>query len=131
MRCSHASRSSWEGDVREPVIDLTRIAALGDPATEQGRSALIEIFRIYFDNVSVACAGMRRAGSADDVQRQAHRARGASGVVGAVELAAAFADIEARAAAGEAMPPEVFDELERQVIELRQAVAARIGRDFQ
>lgn len=117
--------------MREAAIDLSRIATIGDPATEQGRSALIEIFRIYFDNVSIACAEMRRAGSADEVRRQAHRARGASGVVGAVGLTSTFADIEARAAAGEAMLSDVFDELERQVAEVRQAVTTRIGRDFQ
>ena len=42
-------------------IDLSLKPALGDPSTDQGRRALAEIFRLYFDNVAAACAEMRRA----------------------------------------------------------------------
>lgn len=115
----------------EPTIDLTRTAALGDPETAQGRAALVEIFRVYFDNVGVACSEMRRATSPDVVRVQAHRAKGASGIVGAVALTTIFADLEARAAAGETVPDEAFDEIERQLAGLRQAVSARTGEDFQ
>ncbi|MGE3959083.1 MAG: Hpt domain-containing protein [Vicinamibacterales bacterium] len=115
----------------EPLIDLTRTAALGDPGTPQGRAALVEIFRVYFDNVGAACDEMRRATSADVVRAQAHRAKGASGIVGAVALTTIFADLEARAAAGETVPDEAFDEIERQLAGLRQAVSARTGEDFQ
>ncbi|MGC4085127.1 MAG: Hpt domain-containing protein [Vicinamibacterales bacterium] len=115
----------------EPVIDSARTAAFGDPETEPGRSALIEIFRVYFDNVSAACAQMRRAASSEEVRAHAHRAKGASGVVGAVALTAAFADIESRAAAGEDVPADVFDDVDRDVEALRRLLATRIGEEFQ
>lgn len=116
----------------EPVIDLTRTAALGDPSTEAGRTALIEIFRVYFDNVSAACAEMRRAAASPEVVRvHAHRAKGASGVVGAVALTTRFADVEAMAAAGETVPAGVFDEVDHELAALRQAVSAQIGKDLQ
>lgn len=116
----------------EPVLDLMRTAALGDPSTAAGRTALIEIFRVYFDNVDAACAEMRQAAASPDVVRKhAHRAKGASGVVGAVGLTTTFADLEAMAAAGETIPPAMFDDIDRQLTALRQAVSAQIGEDLQ
>lgn len=115
----------------EPVLDLMRTAALGDPSTATGRTALIEIFRVYFDNVTAACAEMRQASAPEVVRTHAHRAKGASGVVGAVSLTTTFADIEAMAAAGETIPPAMFDDIDRQLTALRQAVSAQIGEDFQ
>lgn len=116
----------------DPVIDLTRTSAIGDPSTDAGRTALSEIFRVYFDNVSVACAEMRRAVASPDVVRtHAHRAKGASGVVGAVALTTMFADLEAMAAAGETVPAGIFDAIDHQLAALRQAVSAQIGEDLQ
>lgn len=116
----------------EPVLDLTRTAALGDPSTTPGRTALIEIFRVYFDNVSAACTEMRQAAASPDVVRKhAHRAKGASGVVGAIALTRMFADLESMAAAGETIPPAMFDDVDRQLTALRQAVSAQIGEDLQ
>lgn len=114
----------------DSVIDLARTAALGDPATETGRAALVEIFRVYFDNVAVACADMRSATSPEAVRAHAHRARGASGIVGAKALTMVFADLEARAAAGETVPNEVYDDIDRQLVGLRRVVAARLGEDL-
>lgn len=114
------------------VLDLARTVALGDPATAAGRSALIEIFRVYFDNVTAACTEMRQtATSSDEVRKQAHRAKGASGVVGAVALSRLFADLEAMAAAGETCQPSMFDDVDRQLTALRQAVSAQIGEERQ
>ena len=108
-------------------INLSLKSALGDPSTHEGRLALAEIFRLYFDNVSTACLEMRRAESAEDVRRHAHRAKGASGVVGAVSLAGDFADLEARAAAGETISGDTYDDIERRLSSLRLEVAAQIG----
>jgi HPt (histidine-containing phosphotransfer) domain-containing protein len=116
----------------DSVLDLARTAALGDPATDAGRAALIEIFRVYFDDVTTACSEMRQAAtSSDDVRKQAHRAKGASGVVGAVALGRLFADLEAMAAAGETCPPAMFDDVDRQLTALRLAVSAQIGEELQ
>ena len=112
------------------AIDFTRTAALGDPATKQGREALSEILRIYFQNASSACAEMRRAGSPEEVRRHAHRAKGASGVVGAVTMSRLFADVEARAAAGEIIGTVTYDDLESRLASLRQAAATELGVDL-
>jgi HPt (histidine-containing phosphotransfer) domain-containing protein len=112
------------------VIDLTRTAALGDPSTEAGRGALAEIFRLYFENAAAACADMRHAGSPDDVRRHAHRAKGASGIVGAAGMSRLFADVEARAAAGETIGTDTFDDLERRLAALRLAAAMQLGVDL-
>ena len=112
------------------VIDFTRTAALGDPATEQGRGALAGIFRLYFENAAAACADMRRAGSPDEVRRHAHRAKGASGVVGAATMSRLFADVEARAAAGEAIGAETYEHLESRLAALRLAVTMQLGLDL-
>ena len=111
-------------------IDLSLKPALGDLSTDEGRLALVEIFRVYFENVATACAEMRRAQSSEDVRRHAHRARGASGVVGAAGLVREFADLEARAAAGEAISGETYDEIDRRLTSLRQEVTAQIGQEL-
>lgn len=111
-------------------INLSLTPALGDPSTDEGRMALVEIFRLYFENVATACAEMRRAQSPEDVRRHAHRAKGASGVVGAAGLVREFADLEARAAAGEAIPRETYDDIERRLTSLRQDVAEQIGQEL-
>lgn len=118
-------------DVDEPLVDLTRTAALADPATEAGQAALVEIFRAYFDNVCAASDAMRRATAPEDVRAQAHRAKGASGIVGAVGLAALFADLEVRAAAGESVTRDVFDQIDAQLAALRRTITAWLGRDLQ
>ena len=111
-------------------IDLSLKPALGDLSTDEGRLALAEIFHVYFENVATACAEMRRAQSSEDVRRHAHRARGASGVVGAAGLVRAFADLEARAAAGEAISGDTYDEIDRRLTSLRQEVTAQIGQEL-
>jgi len=116
--------------VQPDAIDFTRTAALGDPSTEQGREALAEILRIYFQNASAACSDMRRAGSPDDVRRHAHRAKGASGVIGAVTMSRLFADVEARAAAGEIIDTGTYDDLEGRLASLRIAAATELGVDL-
>lgn len=114
------------------VIDLTRTSALGDPSTSAGRSALIELFRAYFENVTTACAEMRRAVASPEVVRaHAHRAKGASGVVGAVALTTRFGDLEAMAAAGETVPAGIFDMIDEQLMALRRAVTTFTGEDPQ
>lgn len=115
----------------ERELDLARTVALGDPSTEEGREALVEIFHAYFDNVTATVTQMRQTTSSDDVKAHAHRAKGASGVVGASALAAVFADIEARAAAGETVPPDAYDDIERRLASLRQTASARIGVELQ
>ena len=112
------------------AIDFTRTAALGDPSTEQGRAALAEILRLYFENAATACADMRHAGSPDEVRRHAHRAKGASGVVGAVMMSRLFADLEARAAAGETIGADTYDDLEGRLAALRVAAAMQLGVDL-
>jgi HPt (histidine-containing phosphotransfer) domain-containing protein len=116
--------------VNDDHLDLTKTAAIGNPATAEGRAALVEIFRLYFDNVNQACAAMRGPLTSDDLRVQAHRAKGASGVVGARVLAGAFADLEARAAAGETPGSDVYDELEQQLADLRRTVSAALGVEF-
>ncbi len=115
----------------EREFDLARTLALGDPDTEEGRTALVEIFRAYFDNVSATIAAMRSSTSSDDVKAHAHRAKGASGVVGASGLIASFDDLESRAAAGEDVAADTYDELERQLASLRRTVSARLAVDLQ
>ena len=112
------------------VIDFTKTAALGDPSTEPGRAALAGILRVYFENASAACADMRRAGSPGEVHRHAHRAKGASGVVGAVGMSRLFADLEARAAAGEIFGAGTYDELESRLAALRLSAAMQLGVDL-
>lgn len=112
-------------------FDLARTMALGDPATDAGRTALVEIFRAYFDNVSATIATMRLAASPEDVRAHAHRAKGASGVVGAIALRASFDDLEARAAAGESVTADTYDDLERQLASLRRIVSGRLAVDLQ
>ena len=116
--------------IESDVIDFTRTAALGDPSTEQGRRALAEIFGIYLENAAAACADMRRAGTPDEVRRHAHRAKGASGVVGAVRMSGLFADVEARAAAGETIGADTYDDLESRLAALRRAAAMQLGMDL-
>ncbi|MEQ1729168.1 MAG: hypothetical protein ABL982_12390 [Vicinamibacterales bacterium] len=111
----------------ERELDLTRIVALGDPATEEGRAALVEIFLVYFDNVSATVAAMRLSASSEEVKAHAHRAKGASGVVGASGLMASFDDIEACAAAGERVTADTYDHVERQLASLRRTVSARLA----
>jgi HPt (histidine-containing phosphotransfer) domain-containing protein len=112
------------------AIDFSRTAALGDPSTEQGRGALAEILRIYFENASTACDDMRRATSPEEVRRHAHRAKGASGIVGAVMMSRLFADLEARAAAGEIIGSGTYDDLESRLTALRRAAAMQLGVDL-
>ena len=111
-------------------LDVTRTAAIGDPATPEGRAALVEIFRLYFDNVRETCAEMRHDLTPDALRAHAHRAKGASGVVGAGVLSRAFADLESRAAAGETPGGDVFDEIDQQLAELRRTVSALLGVEF-
>jgi len=113
------------------AIDFTKTAALGDPSTEAGRGALADIFRLYFENAAAACTDMRTAGSPDEVRRHAHRAKGASGIVGVVRMWRLFADVEARAAAGEAIGADTFDDLESHLAALRLAAAMKLGVDLQ
>jgi HPt (histidine-containing phosphotransfer) domain-containing protein len=113
--------------VDDDTLELSRTAALGNPSTDAGRRALSEVFHLYFDTVEAACADMRRASSPADVRRQAHRAKGASGVVGAVRLGQLFADIEARAAAGESIGADTYGDLERHLAALRRTVSALTG----
>lgn len=115
----------------ERELDLARTVALGDPATDEGRAALVEIFRAYFDNVSATVAAMRLSASSDAVKAHAHRAKGASGVIGAAGLMASFDDIEARAAAGEDVAANTYDDIERQLSSLRRTLSARLGVDLQ
>lgn len=115
----------------ERELDLTRTAALGDPATEEGRTALVEIFRVYFDQASATVAAMRLSGSSDEVRARAHRAKGAGGVIGAPGLMASFDDLEACAAAGEDVTADTYDDLDRQIAALRRTVSARLAVDFQ
>jgi hypothetical protein len=115
--------------VNGDTLDLTRTAALGDPSTDAGRQSLSEVFRLYFDTAATACAEMRHASSTEEVRRQAHRAKGASGVVGAIGLGRMFADVEARAAAGETIGTDVYAEIERQLEAVRHRVSALIGLD--
>ncbi len=112
-------------------LDLARTVALGDPATEDGRTALVEIFRAYFDNVSSTVAAMRQSASSEEVKAHAHRAKGASGVVGASRLMASFDDLEACAAAGESVTADTYDDLERQLASLRRTLSARLAVDLQ
>lgn len=115
----------------ERELDLTRTVALGDPATADGRTALVEIFSAYFDNVSATVTAMRLSASPGEVKAHAHRAKGASGVVGASGLTASFDDIEACAAAGEVVTADTYDDIERQLASLRQTLSARLGVDLQ
>ena len=105
-------------------------AALGNPETPDGRRALIELFQLYFENIAGSCAAMRGDNAPDEVRRHAHRAKGASGVVGAAVLSHAFADIEARAVAGETLPASVYDDIDRQLADLRGVVSAKLGVEF-
>lgn len=110
----------------ERELDLARTVALGDTTTAEGRTAFLEIFLAYFDNVTATVAAMRQSTSTDDVQAHAHRAKGASGVVGASGLMVSFDDIEACAAAGEAVTAGTYDDIERQLESLRLTVSARL-----
>lgn len=109
------------------AIDLTRTAAIGDPNTPEGRRALIEIFRLYFENVGNACAEMRHHPEPDQVRLQAHRAKGASGIVGATGLWQTFADVEARASAGETLTAAEYDDIDQQLSGLRSFLSATLG----
>ena len=73
----------------------------------------------------------RTAGSPDEVRRHAHRAKGASGIVGVMRMWRLFADVEARAAAGEAIGADTFDDLESHLAALRLAAAMKLGVDLQ
>ncbi len=115
----------------ERDVDLARTVALGDPDTKEGRAALVEIFRAYFDNVSATIAAMRLSATSDAVKKHAHRAKGASGVVGASGLMASFDDLESRAAAGEDVAADTYDGLERQLASLRRTMSARLAVDLQ
>jgi len=108
-------------------FDLARTALLGNPGTPEGRQALTEIFRVYFENVGETCAHMRQKPDSEQVRRQAHRAKGASGIVGAVGLSNTFADLEARAAAGETMTAADYDQIDQQLAGLRTYLSATLG----
>lgn len=108
-------------------IDLARTAAIGDPRTPEGRQALIEIFSLYFENIGAACAEMRHHPEPDQVRMQAHRAKGASGIVGATGLTQTFADLEARASAGETMNAAEYDQIDQQLAGLRTYLSATLG----
>ncbi len=115
----------------EQELDLAQTAALGDAATDEGRSALVEIFRAYFDNVSASVAVMRQSASSDEVKAHAHRAKGASGIVGASGLMASFDDIEVCVAAGEQVTADTCDDIDRQLASLRRFLSARLAVDLQ
>lgn len=115
----------------ERELDLARTVALGDPGTDEGRTALVEIFRAYVDDVSATIAAMRQSASPDDVKAHAHRAKGASGVVGATGLMAGFDDIEVCAAAGEHVTANTYDDIDRQLSALRRTLSVRLGVDLQ
>lgn len=114
----------------ERELDLSRTVALGDTTTDEGRTALLEIFCAYFDNVTTTVAAMRQSASTDEVKAHAHRAKGASGVVGASGLMVLFDDIEACAAAGEGVTAGTCDGIERQLSALRRTLSVRLGVDL-
>ena len=114
----------------ERELDLVRAVALGDTTTDEGRTTFLEIFRAYFDNVTATVSAMRQSASTDDVKAHAHRAKGASGVVGASGLMASFDDIEACAAAGEGVTAGTYDGIERQLESLRLTVSAQLAVDL-
>jgi len=116
--------------VIERELDLARTVALGDTTTDKGRTAFLEIFRAYFDTVTATVAAMRQSASTDDVKAHAHRAKGASGVVGASRLMASFDDIEACAAAGEHVTANTYDDIDRQLSALRRTLSVRLGVDL-
>ena len=114
----------------EQEFDLARTLALGDPDTDEGRAALVEIFRVYFDDLSATVTAMRSSLSSDELRAHAHRAKGASGVVGAAALMASFDDLESRAAAGEDLAAHTYDDLECQLASLRRTVSGRLAVDL-
>lgn len=79
-------------------FDPDRVRLLGDPDTADGRALLADLFDAYVAHMRAALTDMRHALAAGDsarVRALAHEQKGASGMVGAAEIAAVLGSIEA------------------------------------
>jgi HPt (histidine-containing phosphotransfer) domain-containing protein len=106
-------------------FDPEHVAALGADGSPESRARLREFMAVFFTTLDETAAAMRTATDTDTLRRHAHRAKGASGLAGARALAAFFADLEVRAAAGEFFTPQVYDHLHSLMADLRNAVQAQ------
>lgn len=78
-------------------LDLGRVRSLVDPETAGSRVRLAELYDAYLSHARVSLVDLRdalAAGDASRVRAVAHAQKGASGMVGATRIAAAFAGIE-------------------------------------
>jgi HPt (histidine-containing phosphotransfer) domain-containing protein len=113
-------------------LDLDRVRMIADPETADGRALLGELLDEYATHARAALAAIRNAAAAGDAPRVralAHEQKGASGMIGAAAIAAAFAGIEqspADASAAAAALDTVAAALDRLAAEAA-ALAGRPG----
>ena len=111
-------------------LDPGRVRLLGDPGTPDGRGALGELFDAFLPLARRAVADIRAAVDEGDVARAAalaHAQKGASGMIGAPAIAAAFASLE-RPMAGTTGIRRTLDDLETALDRLAVEADALLGR---
>jgi HPt (histidine-containing phosphotransfer) domain-containing protein len=110
------------------VLDVQVVARLAELRVLAGRDVLGDLIALFVRDVPpqlVACREALAGGEPDVLRRAAHAARGDAGALGASELAALCARIEAEAAAGwPGALPQLVDALDPTFDRARSALEA-------
>jgi DNA-binding response OmpR family regulator/HPt (histidine-containing phosphotransfer) domain-containing protein len=115
----------------EGPVALEVIAELRELMGQMGNEPLQQLNDVFVQSARNHLIGMRTAlgdGNADELSREAHRLRGASGSVGAQRVARVCATIEERARAADLTPvDEMLDQLEAELADFEQAIVPMLS----
>jgi HPt (histidine-containing phosphotransfer) domain-containing protein len=126
-----ASMTSESLSATEGPVALGVIAELRELMGQMGNEPLRQLNDVFLQSSRNHLIGMRAAlsdGNAEELGREAHRLRGASGSVGAQRMARVCAVIEDRAKAAELSPVEdLLDQLQAELTDFEEAVVPMLG----
>ncbi len=117
---------SPDASLSEGPVALDVVAELRELMGQMGNQPLQQLNDVFLQSSRNHLSGMRSAltdGDADELSREAHRLRGASGSVGAQRMARVCAVIEERAKAADLAAVNVLlDQLEHELTDFEQAI---------
>jgi two-component system, OmpR family, response regulator MtrA len=109
-----------------PPVALDVVAELRELMGQMGTQPLHHLNDVFVQSSQNHLQGMRTAlegGNAEDLGREAHRLRGASGSLGAQRMARVCATIEEQARAGDLVPVDgLLRQLDREMADFQQAI---------
>jgi HPt (histidine-containing phosphotransfer) domain-containing protein len=125
-RAPVASAPTTAPPLDQPPVALEVVAELRELMGQTGTQPLHQLNDVFQQSSQNHLQGMRAAledGNAEDLGREAHRLRGASGSLGAQRMARVCATIEEQARAGDLVPVDgLLRQLEREMVDFQRAI---------